>query len=64
MSMSYPARTAFFCSSILGLIQVSDFPLDRLDGFHLIDGLDMQADNEGAFHIQKIRQHPVIQLRR
>ena len=29
-----------------------------------IDGLDMQADDQRAFHIQKIRQHPVIQLRR
>ena len=45
-------------------IQVGDFPFDRLDGLDLVYGLDMQADDQRAFHIQKISQHPVIQLRR
>ena len=53
----------FFLFLNFGFIQVGDFPLDRLDGLDLIHGLDMQADDQRAFHIQKIRQHPVIQLR-
>ena len=53
----------FFLFLNFGFIQVGDFPLDRLDGLDLIYGLDMQADDQRAFHIQKIRQHPVIQLR-
>ena len=64
MSMSYPARTAFFCSLDFGFVQIGDFSLDRLDGLDLIYRLDVQADNQIGFHVQKLRQHSVIQFRR
>ena len=46
MSMSYPARTAFFCSSILLRSRSVIFRLTVLDGLDLVHGLDMQADNQ------------------
>ena len=46
------------------LLQIGDLALDGLDCFHLIHGLDMHTDDKGAFHIEKIRQHPVVELRR
>ena len=48
----------------LAAVQVGDFPLDRLDGLYLVHRLDVQADDQAGFHIQKISQHTVIQLRR
>ena len=63
MSMSYPARTAFFCSSILLRSRSVILRLTVLMAFDLIHRLDVQADDQAAFHIQKIRQHTVIQLR-
>ena len=48
----------------LAAVQIGDFPLDRLDGLYLVHRLDVQADDQAGFHIQKISQHTVIQLRR
>ena len=45
-------------------LQVCDLPLDGLDGLDLIDGLDVHGYHKGVVHIQKVRQQPVIQLRR
>ncbi len=39
----------------LAAVQVGDFALDRLDGVDLVHGLDMQADDQAGFHVQKIR---------
>ena len=47
----------------LGPVQVGDLPFHRLDGADLVHGLDMEADDLTGFHVQKIRQHTVIQLR-
>ena len=46
------------------LLQIGDLALNGLDCLHLIHGLDVHTDDKGAFHIQKIRQHPVVELRR
>ena len=45
-------------------VQVGNLALDGLDGAHLVHRLDMQVHDQAAFHVQKVRQHPVIQLRR
>ena len=45
-------------------LQVGDLALNGLDGLHLIHGLDVHTDDKGAFHIQEVRQHPVVELRR
>ena len=63
MSMSYPARTAFFLFLDLAAVQVGNLSLYRFDGFHLIHRLNVHTHNERAFHIQKISQQTVIQLR-
>ena len=44
-------------------IQICDFSLDGLNGLDLIHRLDMQVHDQTGFHIQKVCQHPVIQLR-
>ena len=45
-------------------LQIRDLALDGLDGLDLIHGLDVHTDDEGAFHVEEVRQHPVVQLRR
>ena len=45
-------------------LQVGDLALNGLDCLYLIHGLDVHTDDEGAFHIQKVCQHPVVELRR
>ncbi len=45
-------------------IQVRDFSFHRLDGIHLVDGLDVHGHDEAGFHVEEIGQHPVVQLRR
>ena len=47
----------------LTAIQVGNLALYRFDGFHLIHRLNVHTHNERAFHIQKISQQTVIQLR-
>ena len=59
-----PGTDSLFLFLNFGFIQVGDFPLDRLDGLDLVHGLDMQADGQAGFHVQEIRQHSVIHLRR
>ena len=54
---------SFFLFLDFAAVQIGDFSLHRLDGLDLIHRLDMQADNQVGFHIQKIGQHPVIQFR-
>ena len=44
-------------------VQVGDFTFHRLDGLHLVHRLDVQIHDQAAFHVQEVRQHPVIQLR-
>ena len=58
-----PCSDRLFLFFNLSPVQVGDFPLDRLDGADLIDGLDVQIDDLAALHIQEVRQHPVVQLR-
>ena len=41
-------------------VQVGNLALDGLDGAHLVHRLDVQVHDQAAFHVQKIRQHPVI----
>ena len=45
-------------------VKIGDFALDGLDCLDLIHGLNVHGDNEGAFHVEEVRQHTVIQLRR
>ena len=45
-------------------LQIRDLALDGLDGLDLIHGLDVHTDDEGAFHVEEVRQHPVVELRR
>ena len=45
------------------LIQLGNFALDLLDSCRLVDGLDVQINDQAAFHVEKVRQHPVVQLR-
>ena len=58
-----PGADGLFLFLDLAAVQVGDLALHRLDGLHLIHRLDVQIHNEGTFHIEKIRQHPVVQLR-
>ena len=43
-------------------LQIGDLALDGLDGLDLIHGLDVHTDDEGAFHVEEVCQHPVVQL--
>ena len=47
----------------LTAVQVGNLALYRFNGFHLIHRLNVHTHNERAFHIQKISQQTVIQLR-
>ena len=47
----------------LHLVQVRDLALDGLDGADLIHGLNVHVHNEGALHVEEVRQHAVIQFR-
>ena len=58
-----PGADGLFLFLDLAAVQVGDLALHRLDGLHLIHRLDVQIHNEGTFHIEKIRQHTVIQFR-
>ena len=58
-----PGTDRLFLLLDLALVQIRDFPLDGLDGADLIHRLHMEIDDNAALHIQKVRQHPVIQLR-
>ena len=58
-----PGPDGLFLFLDFASIKVGDFPLHCLDGLHLVHRLDVQVHDEGTFHIQKVRQHPVIQLR-
>ena len=53
----------FFLFLDLTAVQVGNLALYRLNGFHLIHRLNVHTHNERAFHIQKISQQTVIQLR-
>ena len=53
----------FFLFLDLAAVQVGNLTLYRFDGFHLIHRLNVHTHNERAFHIQKISQQTVIQLR-
>ena len=58
-----PGADSFFLFFDFGFVQIGDLAFDGLDGVDLIHGLHMEVDEDAALHIQKIRQHPVIQLR-
>ena len=64
MSISYPARTAFFCSSIFIFCRSLIFRLILRIAVGLVDRLDMQVDRHRVVQVQKLGQHPVRQLRR
>ena len=53
----------FFLFLDLTAVKVGNLALYRFDGFHLIHRLNVHTHNERAFHIQKISQQTVIQLR-
>ena len=53
----------FFLLLNLASIQICDFSFDGLNGLDLIHRLDVQVHDQTGFHIQKVCQHPVIQLR-
>ena len=57
------AADGLFLLVNLALIQIGDLPLDRFDGFRLINGLNMHGGHQTGIHGEEIRQHPVIQLR-
>ena len=44
-------------------VDVRDLSLNQLDGLRLIQGLDMNVDDQALIHIQEIGQHLVRQLR-
>ena len=48
----------------LHAIHVAHLALDVLDGGCLINRLNMQAENEVGFHIQKVSQQAIFHLRR
>ena len=56
------AADSLFLFLDLHAVKVGDLALDGLDGGNLIDRLNVHRDDERTFHIQKIRQHPVIQF--
>ena len=58
-----PGADGFLLLLDLALIQLGNFSLDLPDGRRLVDGLDVQADDQAAFHVEEVRQHPVVQLR-
>ena len=58
-----PGADGLFLFLDLAAVQVGDLALHRLDGLHLVHRLDVQVHDEGTLHIEKVRQHPVIQLR-
>ena len=45
-------------------VEVGDLAFDRFDGLVLVDGPDVHADDQAALHVQKVRQHAVVQLGR
>ena len=53
----------FFLFVNFALIQLGNFSLDLPDGRRLVDGLDVQINDQAAFHVEEVRQHPVVQLR-
>ncbi len=59
-----PLRTAFFCSSIFMRSRSVILRLTVLMAFTWSIRLNVQIDDNPVFHIQKISQHTVIQLRR
>ena len=58
-----PGADGFLLFLNFGFVEIGDFALDGLDGVDLIHRLHMEVDEDAALHIQKVRQHPVIQLR-
>ena len=53
----------FFLFLDLASIEVGDLALHRLDSLHLIHRLDVQTHDQAGFHVEKIRQHPVVEFR-
>ena len=47
----------------LGTVEISNLSLNRFDCLDLIQRTDMEIDDQGAFHVQKIRKHTVVQFR-
>ena len=45
-----------------GTVQVSQLVLDHLDGFHMINGLNVHGDNLGGLHVQEVNQYTIIQF--
>ena len=45
-------------------VKLSELALHGLDGFHLVEGLDVHPYDERAVHLKEVREQPVIQLRR
>ena len=45
-------------------VKLSELALHGLDGFHLVDGLDVHTDDERAVHLEEVCEQPVIELRR
>ena len=58
-----PRANRFFLLVHFGFVQVGDFAFNLLDGRGLVDGLDVHGDDEGAFDVEKIRQHAVVEFR-
>jgi len=46
-----------------GTVQVSQLVLDHLDGFHMINGLDVHGDDLGGLHVEEVNQYTIIQFR-
>ena len=57
-----PGADSFFLFFNLHFIKVGNFAFDGLDGLDLIHGLNVHGHDHGAFHIEKVCQHAVIQF--
>ena len=45
-------------------VKVGNLALNGLDGFGLVDALDVEIDDDPRFKVKNVRKHTVVQLRR
>ena len=62
MSISYPARMAFFLLLDLAAVQFRDGALHGLNGTVLVNRLNVHGDDLGRIHVQKILQKLVADV--
>ena len=57
-----PGAYRLFLFLDLHLVQVRDLPLHILDRGHLVNGLNVQRNDQAGFHGEEVRKAPVVQV--